>query len=418
MIENEKGKKPNIIFTIAAKNYLASAITLGESVMSSGTDAEFIIILADEWLEESVKEIRFPIIEAKDLGISSFEDMAFKYDIVEFSTSIKPFAIQYLFDKGYEMVMYLDPDIYVYQKLNKLFTKLRDSTIILTPHSVDGIMVGADLHYYDDFLLCGVYNLGFVGMKNNENGRKIIEWWSNKLERECVYDKMYFVDQKWMELCPAIFDGVKILREKDLNIAWWNFRERKLTLNTNPYVDNFGEETAVSFIHFSNFKPGYPYDYYEKRGVILDTEQKELIALLYEEYEAQLIKNGYRKYFSLPYKYGSYENGEEILLTHRRLYKRLMEDGHEIFHPFSVGTNSFYYSLRRNRLLVKMHKKEIDKPKNVLVFDRRHPRVDCILIFAIRTICRIVGIENYEKLLRYIKKYYTLDQQLFLLKRK
>ena len=100
MIENEKGKKPNIIFTIAAKNYLASAITLGESVMSSGTDAEFIIILADEWLEESVKEIRFPIIEAKDLGISSFEDMAFKYDIVEFSTSIKPFAIQYLFDKG------------------------------------------------------------------------------------------------------------------------------------------------------------------------------------------------------------------------------------------------------------------------------------------------------------------------------
>ena len=44
------------IFTIVAKNYMASAITLGKSVKKFCEDTDFFIVLADEWDAEKQKE--------------------------------------------------------------------------------------------------------------------------------------------------------------------------------------------------------------------------------------------------------------------------------------------------------------------------------------------------------------------------
>jgi len=64
----------------------------------------------------------------------------------------------------------------------------------------------------------GTYNLGFLAIRNDTNGRRLAEWWNERLLEYCFDDKTngIFVDQKWCDLVPAMFDGVMIVRDPRL----------------------------------------------------------------------------------------------------------------------------------------------------------------------------------------------------------
>ncbi len=101
----------NAVFTIVARNFLAQARTLGDSLAQTCPGLPFHVILADEAGDElDLSRERYPTVEAKDIGLPAYRDMAFKYDLVEFATSIKPFVFDHLFRRhGYEKVLYVDP---------------------------------------------------------------------------------------------------------------------------------------------------------------------------------------------------------------------------------------------------------------------------------------------------------------------
>ena len=95
----------NAIFTIVAKNYFSSAITLGKSVKRCVPDCDFIVILCDENDGEiELQDYEFEVVIANKMGIPGFEKMSFLYDVVELATSIKPFTFLYLMEeKGYKL---------------------------------------------------------------------------------------------------------------------------------------------------------------------------------------------------------------------------------------------------------------------------------------------------------------------------
>ena len=104
----------NCAFTIVAKNYIGLAMILEKSIKRYYTDLDFFIVVADEPSSE-LSDMPENIIFAKDeLGIDNkkWYEMAFKYDLTEFCTAIKPDSILYILSQGYEKVIYLDPDIY------------------------------------------------------------------------------------------------------------------------------------------------------------------------------------------------------------------------------------------------------------------------------------------------------------------
>ena len=112
----------NAVFTICAKNYLAQALTLKESFEKKNKD-DFYIFLADEATDDLLTQ--YPCIRPLNKEwCPKWQEMAFKYDVMEFSTSIKPFCFATLF-KTYENVIYIDPDIFVFDNLSKrLFSKI------------------------------------------------------------------------------------------------------------------------------------------------------------------------------------------------------------------------------------------------------------------------------------------------------
>lgn len=170
----------------------------------------------------------------------------FQYSVLELNTAVKPWAMQYLLERGYEKVIYIDPDILLYGPLREVLGLLDSgASIVLTPHLLAPIDDGARPTELD-IRRAGTYNLGFCAVKKSPIALNMLSWWQTKLERDCVVDfeRGVFVDQSWMDLVPGMFDGVEILRHPGYNVAYWNLAERlvqgdetdAVTVNGAPLV--------------------------------------------------------------------------------------------------------------------------------------------------------------------------------------
>jgi hypothetical protein len=66
----------------------------------------------------------------------NFESLALKYNIIELNTCLKPRVFEYLFaERKFRRVIFLDPDIKLFNTLTHLFASLDNANILLTPHT-------------------------------------------------------------------------------------------------------------------------------------------------------------------------------------------------------------------------------------------------------------------------------------------
>ena len=97
-------------FTIVAKNYIGLAKILGQSLHQHNPETDFRIYVVDEFAERPAM-LPSEVIIARDVlnGLSEeqWTDMAFKYDLTEFCTAIKPFCFEHIFADGYEKAHYV-----------------------------------------------------------------------------------------------------------------------------------------------------------------------------------------------------------------------------------------------------------------------------------------------------------------------
>ena len=90
----------NCAFTIVAKNYIGLAQILEKSFLLYNQDVDFKIFVADELFDVSENSLPNNVYEAKkilkNVPEEQWYEMAFKYNLTEFCTSIKPFIFSYL----------------------------------------------------------------------------------------------------------------------------------------------------------------------------------------------------------------------------------------------------------------------------------------------------------------------------------
>lgn len=115
---------------------------------------------------------------------------------------------------GVERVVYLDPDIRLYAPITPILDALQESNVVLTPHLITRGPTEQE-SIERDLLRTGAYNLGFVAVRAGTVGESFLDWWSEKLVEQCLVDLPagLFVDQKWIDRAPGLFDGVEILRD-------------------------------------------------------------------------------------------------------------------------------------------------------------------------------------------------------------
>lgn len=410
--------KKNSIFTICAKNYLAQALTLKESILKYNPEIDFYLFLADEKTDD-IHDI--DVIELDESWISDWQNMAFKYNVIEFATSIKPFCFQKLFKQGYDKVMYLDPDIYVTHSLDAINDSLNDYSMVLTPHynHIQTQYTGSVSE--EELLFVGIYNLGFCAIKNNQIGNKIVEWWVNRLSNKCFADKddALHVDQKWIDFLPGFFpDDILVSHHPGINIAIWNLHERELVAENNKYqIKDLITEKYYNllFFHFSGFDP-FDKTVINRRHPRFNIDIFPSFIPIINEYSAGVYSKNYNILSKLKYSFNYFSSSETILPLHRRLYRIYLQNINIKENPF-IPQSTFYSVLNSNGLIVKGKGVDLNlgiKKENVTGLSK----IDMVFNFVMKVFIKLFGIKRYYFLIKYLRSKTRLENQYFLIEKK
>jgi glycosyltransferase involved in cell wall biosynthesis len=333
--------EPATICTIIAKNYLAQARCLAESFYAQHPDGRMFVLLIDQPDDcFEPDDEPFTVVLIPELAIPRFTQMAFRYSVLELSTAVKPFFIEYLFDHAHlDHLIYLDPDIYCYRPLTPLLNALQTHMLVLTPHLLESI----DDQYRPnelDILRVGVYNLGCIGLARSPNLRAFLRWWQRRLERECVVDlsRGLFVDQGWMDLAPSLFDGVAIVRDPSCNVAYWNLVQRHVTAGADGWMVN-GQ--PLTFYHFSGLTIEDIEQISRHQNRYTLAQLPELRPLI-QRYCSRMAAHGHAIAQHWPYGFRLFDNGVPIPDLARQLWRN--NDGEQRWPaPFeTAGADSFF----------------------------------------------------------------------------
>ena len=217
------------LFTSFTYSYLSRARVLAKSVRRRHPDWRLWAVMVDEpppGFDDSLWENEFDeVLNASTLFPGIWLRWIFKHEIVEACTAVKGHALLHIMSEGAEKIIYLDPDIAVFHNLQNIVHQLDHASVILTPHQVEPNLTESEI--VDNELTSmkyGIYNLGFIAVRNDLEGRKMAKWWASRLFCACYDDVRngIFTDQKYCDLIPGLFSNVRIERDPGCNVASWN----------------------------------------------------------------------------------------------------------------------------------------------------------------------------------------------------
>lgn len=338
-------------YTSVNINYLPKARILAKSVKEYCPESKFSLVFSDSLpaqiniTEEPFDEIL--VIEELGIPVKNLNLWIFEHTVVELCTAVKGQALLKFLEEGSEKVVYLDPDIAVFNDLHELEEILDHHDIILTPHVTIPEENRMDIANNEICALKhGAYNFGFYAVRRSENGLAFARWWRDRLVDFCFDDipNGIFTDQKWGDLVPCMFNGVHILRDVGYNVSTWNISHRLVGKKNDIYMVN---DVPLKFYHFSGFDSGDQ----ESMLNIYSAGNKHLYELR-EWYIKKMDQEEQELYGIYPSKYNFYDNGTKIEKVERRIIKDRLDvkDYFKDTNPYMVSQEKSYFYWFRNEV--------------------------------------------------------------------
>ncbi len=390
--------------TIVSPNYLPYARTLAKSYLGQHpADIFSVLIVANIQDKTILAREAFHAVFLDEIGLDDIAALAIKYNILELNTNVKPTFMKYLLhQKNIEKLIYLDPDIYVYHPLEPIFELLQENEAVLTPHitsPAEGHLIPSE----QDFLQSGTFNLGFIAVRNGSNASALLDWWETRCLDQGFNELRtgLFVDQKWMNLAPVLFDKVAVCKHPGCNMAYWNLHERSLQRSENSYTVNGTHE--LCFYHFS----GVQVD--DSRSLSKYTpsytlENRQDLNEIFADYKRKVICNRDTATDQISYGFDRFSNGDEVTTLARRIFaaheKEFLGD------PFKAD-GSFYRFARLKGLI---ENSEPERSTDLRGFNPKDKRVQ-LVNRILRIALTLLGPYKYELLMKYMAYIAVLRNQ-------
>jgi glycosyltransferase involved in cell wall biosynthesis len=307
------------VCTIIAKNYLAHARVFARSFTEHHPEGRVWTLIVDDFSGHiDPAQEPFEVLTPDDIGCDAFTEMAMRYTVLELSTAVKPWLLRHLMQETAKPITYLDPDIKIYGSLQTLDDLAAKHGLALIPHNLEPIPADGRKPSQVDIMIAGVYNLGYASMAPGEEIDELLDWWSDRLRRDCRVDPVwgYFVDQRWFDLVPGFLSDLAIVREPEYNVAYWNLHSRKLGHNGRSYVV---DGRPLAFFHFSGFDPAHPLVLSRHQNRI-DVVSDPILERLLADYASEVMAEGHASSSKWPYTYGALADGLMLDQTARALF--------------------------------------------------------------------------------------------------
>jgi len=244
-----------IYCTYSDLNYLPRLITLLESLRNTEASYRVLILALDVETELYFSENPKPEIQVSTISLiqskfTRLPEAKANRSEMEFVFTLTPFLMKQAIEMANpgEVAVYLDADLFFFSDPTLVLESMSESDIGIIPH-----------HYPDSNLRrlsqYGTFNVGWVGIRNSENGRKCVEWWAERCLEWCRDEPVEgnYADQGYLDKFPELFKGVKILSNRGFNLAPWNTDGQTMRENEAGQIV-VGEQTVLVFFHFHGLK--------------------------------------------------------------------------------------------------------------------------------------------------------------------
>lgn len=327
--------------TVVAKPRLADARVLAASFRRRHADVPFIVLLADRndgWIDPAREP--FELLTFAELEIPGDDALRFRYAQQALTYAATPFLLRHLLDRGLRRVVFLKQESLVVGDLSATFERLARRPILMTPH-LTAPLVGPDAVERElSVLLAGAYNVGFLGVSEESESRRFLEWWADRVATHGHHDVAagFHYEQRWLDLVPGYFPGAEILRAPGDNVGHWNLPERRIELRGEEVLAD-GEPCRL--VRFSGYDPERP----ERATVHSDrlaTARLGEAGRLFDRYRQLLLEAGYRETSAWPYAWDHFDDGEPIPAIARELYAELGAAAERFGDPFATARSSSF----------------------------------------------------------------------------
>ena len=305
----ELRKKSIACVTIVTPNYLPQALVLMASIDSSLIPKDEVVISKLIFIlggdNEQHHKLHTPDIDlvsiTEYIDSSLLSSLIRRYTPSEICWALKPLLVLKLLN-SFDQVYYFDADILLYADFSYVVAELGDANIMLTPHYLDGFPDDGLAPNELTLLRSGTFNAGFFAVQRSQESLRFLHWWANRVVRFGRNDPKNGMcgDQKWLNLVPILFEGVKVCQHRGFNVAYWNMHERKIQKYDHTL---FMDQDLLIFIHYSGFNFNNP-------SVLSIHQNRISVVGLYQELCSQyalLIEDATRAFSSVDLNFYQYK---------------------------------------------------------------------------------------------------------------
>jgi len=380
---------PNrIAFTVCNLSYLNKALVLANSLNQTNQLRTNIFIFDNE-IDLPTFEDHIIITWIKDVAGDDFLKHAFKYNVIELTTAYKPFIANKLVEV-YDQVLFFDPDIMFFGDLETVYKELNSHCFLLTPHLCNVQSEPSENIHLQRF---GFYNLGFFALDNSSYSKSILDWWWKQCIDYCFDEPSIgmFTDQKWMSLAPFYFPKISVINDFGLNVAWWNLKEREITVKEGQFLIN---GKPLIFFHFSSY---VNQSKLTKRPYTLGSNKSDILGQLALQYENNL--NLIHLNIDTTYSFDYFNDGDYINQLLRTAYSANLGLFTKTENPFSKPIEIKVYIEKNN-----LKSRGSSNYSHIGYQDKnKHIKVIRFYAFILRTVLSVIGPNRYIALNRLMK---------------
>lgn len=284
-----------IFCTLFDSNYIDKGLVLYHSMIEHISCFKLYVLAFDKLCEKILKEEnldKLVVVSMDDFETEDLLKVKKQRTKAEYCWTCSPWIIKYVLEKyGEDSCTYIDADMMFFSTPEPVIRDMINNkkSILIVPHRFETKEEEQKVHNE-----VGSYCVEFNTFFNDVNGRKALNWWAEKCIEWCYYSipgtTEWYGDQKYLNVFPIKFDGVRICEHIGVGLAPWNSKlVEEVESNNNKVIlrdKNNKKEYPLIIYHFENVGFVSKHILHASSGKL----SKKLHSKIYDVYIDRIIK--------------------------------------------------------------------------------------------------------------------------------